>query len=613
MVLFKDFDLKPGLMKAIEKAGYTEPTQIQSEVWEAAKTGQNIVGQSQTGTGKTTAFLLPLLEKADGRKRHPQVLIVAPTRELVEQIRADVMKLTEFYPMRSLVLMGGKKREWQREDLARGPQIIVATPGRLIEFIEEGFLKPELIEYFVLDEVDRMLDMGFIDDVDRIWDQLTNLKQTMTFSATINNEIKNIITKHCKDFINIKISATVTVDAIDHTYIDLPLADKFPTLMHLLDEHKGQKTIIFAQTKRNTETITNELKKHGYTAAYLNGDLDQRQRTRALDAFKKGLCKVLVTTDVAARGLNMDNVELVVNFEVPREPESYIHRIGRTGRAGATGKALMLVAPDEKHLLYEIEKTQNIKLVKSAAHESKADTTGEFGRVHLDKPLPPSDKKRRMMERRERGATGGRNWGNKFGGQRDSRGPSRSYDDRAPRTYAPRAEGSSTQRYQAPRTNEDRPARTYAPRAEGTTAPRTAEDRPARTYAPRVEGTASRPPMSDRAPRTYASRDGAGASPRRERPRRDASWTPRNFGNTVGGYDVDATREQRYFGESKFLGRKAADRAGREFDPHKGRPARTPRPGDSFIGADRPARSSGPRGPRTGSQGGRPPRGPRAA
>ena len=354
--------------------------------------------------------MLPLLEKADNRKRHPQVLIVAPTRELVVQIREDIMKLTEFYPMRSLVLMGGKKREWQKEDLARGPQFIVATPGRLIEFMQEGHLKPEQIEYFVLDEVDRMLDMGFIDDVDRIWDQLTNLKQTMTFSATINNEIKDIITRHCTDFINIKVSATVTVDAIDHAYIDLPLADKFPTMMHILDQHKGQKTIIFAQTKRNTETITNELKKHGYTAAYLNGDLDQRQRTRALDAFKKGICKILVTTDVAARGLNMDNVELVVNFEVPREPESYIHRIGRTGRAGATGKALMLVSPDEKHLLYEIEKSQKITLKKSESHDSTPDSEGKFARVKLDNPLPPSEKKRRMMERRERGIVAGRKW-----------------------------------------------------------------------------------------------------------------------------------------------------------------------------------------------------------
>lgn len=416
MTTFKEFGLKAGILKAIEKAGYTEPTQIQAEVWAASQDGSNIVGQSQTGTGKTTAFLLPLLEKIDNRKRSPQVLIVAPTRELVVQIREDIMKLTEFYPARSLVLMGGKKREWQKEDLARGPQFIVATPGRLIEFMQEGFLDASKIEYFVLDEVDRMLDMGFIDDVDRIWDQLTNLKQTMTFSATINSEIKDIITKHCKEFVSIKVSATVTVDAIDHTYIDLALEDKFPTLMHLIDMHKDQKTIIFAQTKRNTETITYELRKHGYTAQFLNGDLDQRQRTRALDGFKKGICKILVTTDVAARGLNMDNVELVVNFEVPREPESYIHRIGRTGRAGATGKALMLVSPDEKHLIYEIEKTQKIALKKSDSHAGVADTEGKFSRVQLDKPLPPSEKKRRMMERRERGIVSGGKRGGRFGG-----------------------------------------------------------------------------------------------------------------------------------------------------------------------------------------------------
>lgn len=595
MTLFTDFNLKPGLMKAIEKAGYTEPTQIQAEVWEAAKSGQNIVGQSQTGTGKTTAFLLPLLERADPRKRNPQVLIVAPTRELVEQIRADIMKLTEFYPMRSLVLMGGKKREWQKEDLARGPQFIVATPGRLIEFMEEGFLNPEQIEYFVLDEVDRMLDMGFIEDVDWIWDQLTNLKQTMTFSATINNEIKDIITKHCSDFINIKISATVTVDAIDHTYIDLPLADKFPTLMHLLDEHKGQKTIIFAQTKRNTEVITTELKRAGYSAAYLNGDLDQRQRTRALDAFKKGICKVLVTTDVAARGLNMDNVELVVNFEVPREPESYIHRIGRTGRAGATGKALMLVAPDEKHLLYDIEKTQKITLKKSGDHTSKEDSEGKFARVHLDKPLPPSDKKRRMMERRERNAAGGRNWGNKFGGE--SRG--RSFGGRD-RQYGERSFGGSRggERSYAPR--EGAPTRTFnrAPSDRTSTerAPRTYTDRPQTDRASSPETRAPRAPMSDRGGRSFAPRDGA--APRRERPRRDATWTPRNFGNSVGGYDVDFMREQRYIQESKFLGRKAADRAGKEFNPHAGRPARTPRPGESFIGGDRSHRSPRASAPR---------------
>ncbi len=525
MTTFKDFDLRPGIQKAIDATGYTEPTQIQTEVWNAAKEWNNIVGQSQTGTGKTTAFLLPLLHKVDNRKRHPQVLIIAPTRELVVQIREDIMKLTEFFPMRSLVLMGGRRREWQKEDLARGPQFIVATPGRLIEFMQEGHLNADQIEYFVMDEVDRMLDMGFIDDVDRIWSQLKNLKQTMTFSATINDEIKKIITKHCSDYEYIRISPSVTVDAIDHTYIELPLEHKFSTLMHLLEGHKNQKTIIFAQTKRNTETITKEINKHGHTAQYLNGDLDQRQRTRALKAFKEGTCKILVTTDVAARGLNMDNVELVVNFEVPREPESYIHRIGRTGRAGAEGKALMLVSPDEKHLMYDIEKTQKIKLEKSADHQSVADPEGKFTGVKLDVPIPPSEKKRRMVERRERGVVSGRKWGNRF-----------SRDDN------------------------------------------------------RSGGRGGRSSGGQRGWRWAG------------RPRRDDAWTSRSFGNSVGGYQVDSVREQRYIQESKFLGKKAADRSGREFDPHKGRPRREPRPGDSFIGNDRPRRSSGPRtsrGPRT--------------
>jgi len=308
---------------------------------------------------------LPLLQAIDNKDRFPQVLIVAPTRELVQQIRDDIMKLTEFFPMRSMCLMGGKSMRFQREDLRYGPQFIVATPGRLIEFMQNGYFDVTKITHFVLDEVDRMLDMGFIEDVDRIWGQLTILKQTMTFSATINNEIKDIINRHCKEFVHIRVGDQITVDKIDHTYIDIAHEHKFATLVHLLEQHKGQKTIIFAQTKRNTEVITRALKQGKHTCAYLNGDLDQRERTRALRAFKDGICKILITTDVAARGLNMDNVELVVNFDVPREPESYIHRIGRTGRAGATGKALMLVSNDEVHLLMDIEKTQKIKLKKS--------------------------------------------------------------------------------------------------------------------------------------------------------------------------------------------------------------------------------------------------------
>lgn len=182
--------------------------------------------------------MLPLLEQIDNKDRFPQVLIVAPTRELVQQIRDDIMKLTEFLPMRSMTLMGGKSLRFQKEDLKYGPQFIVATPGRLIEFMQERYLDVSKITHFVLDEVDRMLDMGFIEDVDRIWSQLDNLKQTMTFSATINSEIKDIIARHCPEHVHIRVGATITVDKIDHTYIDMAHEHKFPTLMHLLRSHE---------------------------------------------------------------------------------------------------------------------------------------------------------------------------------------------------------------------------------------------------------------------------------------------------------------------------------------------------------------------------------------
>lgn len=299
--MFKDFGLKSGLQQAIDKLGYSEPTQIQAEVWNAAQEGSNIIAQSQTGTGKTTAFLLPILQAIDNKNRFPQVLIVAPTRELVQQIREDIMTLTEFYPMRSLCVIGGRKLMYQKEDLKYGPQFLVATPGRLIEFIQKRLIDTTKISHFVLDEVDRMLDMGFIEDVDRIWEQLGNLKQTMTFSATINSEIKDIINKHCDKFTHIRVGEKITVDKIDHTYIDIAHNHKFSTLLHILKQHPDQKTIIFAQTKRNTEVITRALKAEKHTCAYLNGDLDQRERNRALRAFKEGVCKILITTDVAAR------------------------------------------------------------------------------------------------------------------------------------------------------------------------------------------------------------------------------------------------------------------------------------------------------------------------
>lgn len=197
------------------------------------------------------------------------------------------MKLTAFVPVRSVCLIGGRRLAFQKEDLRYGPQFVVATPGRLMECIEERILDTSTITHFVLDEVDRMLDMGFIEDIDWIWDQLKNVQQTMTFSATITDEIKRVINKHCAEFVHLRIGTTVTVDAINHTYIDIPHEHKFATLLSILSKHTNQKIIIFSQTKRNTETITKALNQCKIPALYLNGDLDQRQRTRTLRAFKE--------------------------------------------------------------------------------------------------------------------------------------------------------------------------------------------------------------------------------------------------------------------------------------------------------------------------------------
>ena len=663
MTTFVDFGLKPQLLKSIEKLGYTEPTQIQADVWNAAKDWANIVGQSQTGTGKTTAFLLPLLQQIDSNNRYPQVLIVAPTRELVQQIRDDIMKLTEFLPIRSMTLMGGKSMRFQKEDLRYGPQFIVATPGRLIEFMQERFLDVSRISHFVLDEVDRMLDMGFIEDVDRIWGQLPNIKQTMTFSATINNEVKDVITRHCPEYVHIRMGGSITIDKIDHTYIDMTHEQKFPTLMHLIETHNDQKTIIFAQTKRNTEVLARALFAAKKKVLFLNGDLDMRQRTRALRSFKEGSCKILVTTDVAARWLNMDAVELVVNFDVPREPESYIHRIGRTGRAGADGKAVMFVDSDERHLVMDIEKTQKIKLKKHDSIKAVNDEKDEYFDINLDRPLPPSDKKRRMLARSLSGGWYWGRWGDRgwFGwrsswGRSGYAGRTGGWDrgwysswrsswwfgwDRGGRSEDRGGYGRDTVKTQIG--ESARPTRSY------NDAPRQFNDAPAPTnseWKVMRPGIDRRPSKSSTGDRT--SRDSAGSGrltaggfsdrparsfdrPMNSAPRREYSGAPRSSGQfdakPESRRDRNTTYGERAFGERKPVSRHVSTQwksiggydvdfvtEQRTMDRDRFAP-RTPRPtGDGArstgwarsFGSDRP-RSSAPRWDRpTGDRPARP-------
>ena len=433
--------LKPQVLAGIQKLGYETPTKIQEEVIREFLLGKNIIGQSQTGTGKTAAFIISLLERIDPKKPGVQALILAPTRELVTQIRDEIVALSTAMNVKSLPVYGGSPIFKQIDLLRRGQTIVVGTPGRVIDLIERRALKIAEVNYFVLDEVDRMLDMGFIDDIDFIWGNITNVQQALAFSATITPEMKNIVQKYLGvDYTYIKATDSITVDKIDHSFVDVPHIDKYDALKRFVTAHESKKTIVFVQMKRDTEVLSEKLLHDGLRAACLNGDMRQRERFKALRDFQEGKVDIFVVTDVAARGLNVKNIDLVVNFDVPNDPESYIHRIGRTGRAGAEGRAIMFVARDEQFLFKNIERRNKITIRQIDLAGNKVE------RVRSD------DRRSSEVTSGGRGGYQGRSRGG-FGG--GSRGGSRG-------GYAPRAASA----YGAPRENTrswdaPREARTY--------------------------------------------------------------------------------------------------------------------------------------------------------
>ncbi len=360
---FNELWLKADIVKALDEIGYTTPTKIQSDVIAESLNLKNIIGQSQTGTGKTAAFVLSLLQNLDKKRRWTQALIIAPTRELVSQIKDEIFKLSKYHRVSSLAVYGWSPIYKQIDMIRRWQDIIIWTPWRVIDLIERKVLKLEHINFFVLDEVDRMLDMWFVDDIEFIWDWLTNLKQVFSFSATITPEIKSIIEKHLwVDYTYIKSTNEITTEKIDHSFLETPHINKYELLHKFIEMHKSQKTIVFVQTKRDTEDLADRLIRDWFKASYLNWDMRQRERFKALKDFQEWYTNIFVVTDVAARWLNMHNIELVVNFDVPTDPESYIHRIGRTGRAWASGKAITFVSGSERYALKNIERTNKIKI-----------------------------------------------------------------------------------------------------------------------------------------------------------------------------------------------------------------------------------------------------------
>jgi ATP-dependent RNA helicase DeaD len=350
---FDELGLSPELLKAIAKVGYEEASPIQSQAIPALLAGSDVVGQSQTGSGKTAAFALPAIEKVDVSVRAPQVLILCPTRELAVQVAEEVAKLALFKKgVRELPIYGGQSYERQFRGLEMGSQIIIGTPGRVMDHLEKRSLKLDRLHMLVLDEADRMLDMGFIDDIRTILKQAPAQRQTVFFSATLPRPIQDLIKTFTREPVQVRIEAqTMTVPAIDQVYYEVDRRSKLDVLCRLIDLQDIKYGLIFCATKMMVDDLTEHLVARGYAADKMHGDMTQMMRERVIGKFRKRGLEFLVATDVAARGLDVDDIEVVFNYDLPNDGEDYVHRIGRTGRAGRSGRAITFVAGREIYKL----------------------------------------------------------------------------------------------------------------------------------------------------------------------------------------------------------------------------------------------------------------------
>lgn len=363
---FNDLNLHSLLVQAIELANYTTPTAIQAQAIPVILQGKDLMGCAQTGTGKTASFVLPILHQlleSDTSTQEVSCLILAPTRELVQQICANIQQYAALTPIKHVAIYGGKNPAGQLKQLRSKPQIIVATPGRLLEFVDSKHIDLRQVKHFVLDEADQMLDMGFVKPIQRIIQHLPSQKQTLLFSATMPREIYDLakkIQRNPQEVIIQKISSTVTTVAQSIVYVNQQ--DKTLTLERLIKGENHPKCIVFVRTKHGADALVKKLYRSGIHSTAIHGNKSQNFRDRALADFKDNKSSILIATDVAARGIDIEQLPLVVNFDLPNVPETYVHRIGRTGRAGNSGKAVSFCSPQEDKELKSIQKLIGTKI-----------------------------------------------------------------------------------------------------------------------------------------------------------------------------------------------------------------------------------------------------------
>ncbi len=360
---FDSFPLHDALLRAVREAGYTQPTPIQQRAIPAALAGRDLLAAAQTGTGKTAAFALPMLHRlhaahpAPHGRRAPRALVLVPTRELAAQVAESFTTLGAHLRQASTVIFGGVSPRPQIDALNRGVDILIATPGRLIDHLQERHVDLSKIEILVLDEADRMLDMGFIHSIRKVLAHLPKARQNLLFSATFSEDIRRLAAGLLHHPESIEVAPrNAPIELVDHRVYHVDGAGKQGLLTRLLSDGPAQQTLVFTRTKHGANRVAEKLAKSGLACAAIHGNKSQNARTRALDDFKSGRIQVLVATDIAARGLDISELPHVVNFELPHVPEDYVHRIGRTGRAGRTGTAISLVSHDERDRLRAIEK-----------------------------------------------------------------------------------------------------------------------------------------------------------------------------------------------------------------------------------------------------------------
>ncbi|MBV9787868.1 MAG: DEAD/DEAH box helicase, partial [Chloroflexi bacterium] len=362
-ITFEELGLSEPTLKAIAELGYEEPTPIQARTINRMSEGVDVIAQAQTGTGKTAAFALPIIEKLDTNIRTPQALVLTPTRELAVQVAEAFHSYGKYQRIAILPVYGGQPIDRQLRALDRGVQIVVGTPGRLLDHIRRGTLKLDRVSTVVLDEADEMLDMGFIEDIEAILQETPEGRQTALFSATMPGPIAELARRYMRDPQRITVQAEqMTVPQIRQIYYEVGGRDKFEILARLLDFETPTSAIIFCRTKSEVDSLGERLIARAFPAETLHGDLSQVQRDRVMGRFRSSQVELLVATDVAARGLDVEHVSHVINYDIPLDPEIYVHRIGRTGRAGRTGTAITLVTPRERRLLKIIERTTNSQI-----------------------------------------------------------------------------------------------------------------------------------------------------------------------------------------------------------------------------------------------------------